>query len=270
MLKFLLLALVFGFAQAKLEGTWYTIAIAADNVEKIEKEGEMRLYDREITCEEDCKKMKVKFFVKQNGQCTETTVVGEMQEDGETYQAQFSGNNYFKPVKHTEEHVVFTVQNIDKEKKETKLIFVLGKNEKLTPEEMEKLVDFAKEKGIPPENIREIVKTDRKMLVPELTVSRRISTTEHQSLLKMIALKEAPCKGYSGWVNVNPPLSKAAFFTLEDPGGGHKPDRDNTRTSRFDVVIPLAGMGLAILVTDLELQHSSLLTILINCKSQNL
>ncbi|XP_050998720.1 odorant-binding protein 1a-like [Acomys russatus] len=160
MLKFLLLALVFGFAQAKLEGTWYTIAIAADNVEKIEKEGEMRLYDREITCEEECKKMRIKFFVKQNGQCTETTVVGEVQEDGETYQAQFSGNNYFKPVKQTEEHVVFTVQNIDKDKKETRLIFVLGKNEKLTPEEMEKLVEFAKEKGIPPENIREIVKTD--------------------------------------------------------------------------------------------------------------
>ncbi|XP_050998689.1 odorant-binding protein 1a-like, partial [Acomys russatus] len=124
MLKILLLALVFGFAQAKLEGIWYTIAIAADNVEKIEKDGEMRLYHREITCEED-----------------------------------FSGNNYFKPVKQTEEHVVFTVQNIDKEKKETKLIYVLGrKQEQLTPEEMEKLVDFAKEKGIPPENIREMVK----------------------------------------------------------------------------------------------------------------
>ncbi|KAM7339079.1 hypothetical protein ACRRTK_002563 [Alexandromys fortis] len=66
MVKFLLLALAFGLAhaQAELEGKWVTTAIAADNVDKIEAGGPLRLYVREITCTEACSKMEVTFYVK--------------------------------------------------------------------------------------------------------------------------------------------------------------------------------------------------------------
>ncbi|OBS69225.1 hypothetical protein A6R68_02234, partial [Neotoma lepida] len=85
MVKFLLLALAFGLAHAdhaKLEGNWNTIAIAADNVGKIDKEGPLRLYVREITCNKGCNEMEVTFYVNANGQCSKTKVTGYKQADG--------------------------------------------------------------------------------------------------------------------------------------------------------------------------------------------
>ncbi|KAM7339073.1 hypothetical protein ACRRTK_002557 [Alexandromys fortis] len=64
MVKFLLLALAFGLAHAEIEGKWDTIAIAADNVDKIEEEGPLRLYVRELTCSEGCNELEVTFYVK--------------------------------------------------------------------------------------------------------------------------------------------------------------------------------------------------------------
>ena len=48
----------------QLEGKWVTIAIAADNVDRIEEGGPMRLYFREVTCNEDCSQMEYTFYVK--------------------------------------------------------------------------------------------------------------------------------------------------------------------------------------------------------------
>ncbi|EGV98016.1 Ribosomal RNA-processing protein 7-like A [Cricetulus griseus] len=47
-----------------LEGDWVNIAIAADNVEKIENQGTMRLYAHQITCHEECDKLEITFYVK--------------------------------------------------------------------------------------------------------------------------------------------------------------------------------------------------------------
>nr|XP_006257037.1 odorant-binding protein 1a-like [Rattus norvegicus] len=91
MVKFLLLALAFGLAHAKLEGKWKTIAIIGDDLKKIENGGPLNLYIREITCEEECKQMKVTFCQVsilsriENEQCSLTTVTGYLQQDGETY-----------------------------------------------------------------------------------------------------------------------------------------------------------------------------------------
>ncbi|XP_003515714.3 odorant-binding protein 1a-like, partial [Cricetulus griseus] len=84
MAKILLLALAVGLAHAlnELEGDWVNIAIAADNVEKIENQGTMRLYAHQITCHEECDKLEITFYVNLNGQCSETTVIGYKQEDG--------------------------------------------------------------------------------------------------------------------------------------------------------------------------------------------
>ncbi|XP_021045165.1 odorant-binding protein 1b-like, partial [Mus pahari] len=92
MVKFLLLALAFGLAYAndyaQLQGKWKTAAILANNFDKIDKGAPLELFVREITCEEECKKMIVKFYVKNNGHCSLTTVTGYLQEDGETYKNQ--------------------------------------------------------------------------------------------------------------------------------------------------------------------------------------
>ncbi|XP_006997935.3 odorant-binding protein 1a-like [Peromyscus maniculatus bairdii] len=84
MVKFLLLALAFGLAHAhdQMEGEWVTIAIAADNVDKIELERPLRLYVRKLTCNEECSELAVTFYVNSNGQCSKTEVIGYKQADG--------------------------------------------------------------------------------------------------------------------------------------------------------------------------------------------
>ncbi|XP_052026179.1 odorant-binding protein 1a-like [Apodemus sylvaticus] len=159
MVKFLLLALAFGLAQAEIEGKWITLAIVADNVDKIEPAGEMRLYCREITCEEECKILKITFYVHENGQCSLTTVTGYLQEDGETYRTQYQGDNHYLVVKQTPENIVFYSENVDRAGRKTKLIFVLG-HKTLTHEQKDKLGEFALSKNIPPENIREVLDID--------------------------------------------------------------------------------------------------------------
>ncbi|GAB1302923.1 hypothetical protein APTSU1_001816400 [Apodemus speciosus] len=142
-----------------IEGKWKTVAIAADNVDKIEPAGEMRLYCREITCEEECKILKVTFYVHENGQCSLTTVTGYLQEDGKTYRTQYQGDNHYVVVKQTPENIVFYSENVDRARRETKLVYVVG-YEPLTPEQHQKLVDFAGSKKIPPQNIREVLDID--------------------------------------------------------------------------------------------------------------
>ncbi|XP_075813802.1 odorant-binding protein-like [Microtus pennsylvanicus] len=139
MVKFLLLALSFGLAHdhAKLEGKWVTVAIAADNVDKIEAGELLRLYVYEITCTEACSKMEVTFYVKANGQCKKTNVIGNRQEDGK-YRAKSEGDNTFGPVYITPEFIIFANQNVDRTGQTTNVIYVYGKGQTLTPEQYEK------------------------------------------------------------------------------------------------------------------------------------
>uniref|UniRef100_A0A8C2MTU9 Lipocalin/cytosolic fatty-acid binding domain-containing protein n=1 Tax=Cricetulus griseus TaxID=10029 RepID=A0A8C2MTU9_CRIGR len=157
MVKFLLLALAFGLAH--LQGKWDTIAIAANNVDKIEKEGPLRLYIREIVCNDDCSEMEVTFYVNANNQCSKTKVTGYRQADG-TYRTQYEGDNTFKPVHATPENIVFMATNVDRAGRTTKLIYVAGKGQTLTSEQHEKLVELAHEKNIPEENIHNVLATD--------------------------------------------------------------------------------------------------------------
>ncbi|XP_076775092.1 odorant-binding protein 1a-like [Arvicanthis niloticus] len=157
MVNFLLLALAFGLARA--ERKWKTVAIAASNSDKVEISGPLRIYCREITCEEECKILKVTFYVKENGQCSLTTVTGYLQEDGKTYLTLFEGENRYVIVKQTPENIVFYSENVDRASRRTKLIYVVG-HKPLTSEQRERLVSYAVEKNIPPENIRDLLETD--------------------------------------------------------------------------------------------------------------
>ncbi|KAM7339075.1 hypothetical protein ACRRTK_002559 [Alexandromys fortis] len=66
MVKFLLLALAFGLARvhAEIDGKWVTVAIAADNVKKIEEGRPLRAYLRELNCKESCDRLELTFYFK--------------------------------------------------------------------------------------------------------------------------------------------------------------------------------------------------------------
>ncbi|XP_057616589.1 odorant-binding protein-like [Chionomys nivalis] len=158
MVKFLLLALSFGLAHAEIDGKWVTVAIAADNVEKIEEGRPLRIYLRELTCKETCNRLEFTFYIKTNGQCTKTKVTGNRQEDGK-YIAQFEGDNTFGPVYITPEFTIFANHNVDRTGQTTNMIYVYGKGQPLTPEQYEKIEEFAKVQNIPRENIQDVLAT---------------------------------------------------------------------------------------------------------------
>nr|XP_048301464.1 odorant-binding protein-like [Myodes glareolus]XP_048301466.1 odorant-binding protein-like [Myodes glareolus]XP_048301467.1 odorant-binding protein-like [Myodes glareolus] len=161
MVKFLLLALAFGLAHAhaEIDGKWVTIAIAADNVNKVKEGGPLRIYLRELTCTDACNRLGVTFYIKANGQCTKTTIIGNRQEDGK-YRAQFEGDNTFGPVYATPEFTIFANHNVDRTGQTTNMIYVYGKGQPLTPEQYEKIEEFAKVQNIPKENIQDVLATD--------------------------------------------------------------------------------------------------------------
>lgn len=47
----------------QIDGEWVTTAIAADNVDKIDKGGPLRIYVRKLTCNERCLQMEITFYV---------------------------------------------------------------------------------------------------------------------------------------------------------------------------------------------------------------
>ncbi|ROV86496.1 hypothetical protein VMCG_10967 [Cytospora schulzeri] len=161
MVKFLLLALAFGLARvhAEIDGKWVTVAIAADNVKKIEEGRPLRAYLRELNCKESCDRLELTFYFKENGQCTKTKLTGNRQEDGK-YNAQYDGDNTFEPVYITPEFIIFANQNVDRTGLTTNMIYVFGKGQPLTPEQYEKIEEFAKVQNIPRENIQDILATD--------------------------------------------------------------------------------------------------------------
>ncbi|KAK7795332.1 hypothetical protein U0070_010807, partial [Myodes glareolus] len=101
-----------------LEGKWVTIAVAADNVDKIEEGGPLRFYFRELTCNEECSQMEITLYVNVNNQCSQTKITAYRQEDVE-------GDNVFKPLFATEDIIFFAGENVDRASRKTKLIFVL-------------------------------------------------------------------------------------------------------------------------------------------------
>ncbi|KAK7796221.1 hypothetical protein U0070_017415, partial [Myodes glareolus] len=139
MVKFLLLALAFGLANAhaQLEGKWFTTAIAADNADTIEEGGPLRLYARELACIEACNKLEITFYIKANDQCTKTKVVANRQADGK-YRSQckygiwelslnksivVEGDNIFSPVYATPEFIIFSCHNVNRTGRTTNLIY---------------------------------------------------------------------------------------------------------------------------------------------------
>lgn len=99
------------------------------------------------------------FYVHLNGQCQKIIIFTKHVGTG-VYNAQYEGDNSFQLVKQTDDLLVFYNENRDAEGQLSKMIFVLGKSDSLNAEQKEKLVAFAASKGIPAENIENVIATD--------------------------------------------------------------------------------------------------------------
>ena len=55
---------IYGDLLSQITGDWHSILTAADNKEKIEKEGPLRAYIRWLECIDSCSSLSIKFYAK--------------------------------------------------------------------------------------------------------------------------------------------------------------------------------------------------------------
>ncbi|XP_029420396.1 odorant-binding protein 1b-like [Nannospalax galili] len=163
MMKFLLVALVFGLfglARAKdISGVWYTVAIAADDREKIQEDKPLRMYIRRLQCYSKCQELDIIFQVQLKGQCTLTTVRGRDIGDG-VWRDEYEGENHYKLMKQTKDFIIFYNENVDAAGWKTKMIYALGKEKALDAGQTKDIEAYSGSQRIPAQNIEYVYLTD--------------------------------------------------------------------------------------------------------------
>ncbi|KAM5221082.1 lipocalin Cav p 3.0101-like [Ctenodactylus gundi] len=160
-MQIVLLALVFGLAAcqeaidfSKVSGEWKTVAVAADNLDKISPGGDLRVYLRRLDClDAQCTQLKVTFYAQENDECQKFEVVGTNNGNG-VYEGDYSGKNYFSILGHKDDMIAFVNRNVDEAGRKTKMILVAGKRDNLSEEEQSQLITVLHQKRIPLANAR--------------------------------------------------------------------------------------------------------------------
>ncbi|XP_043315957.1 allergen Bos d 2-like isoform X1 [Cervus elaphus] len=143
---------------SEITGNWYTIYMAADNKEKIEEGGPLRVYFRRFECIDNCEKLSISFILTNYDSCTLITVVAQRGE-GNVYHVDYMGKNSVQLIPVSQTMLVFYAQNFDGEKT-TKVTYAVGKGDSLSQEDIQKYEEMNNEKGIPNENTEDGAHTD--------------------------------------------------------------------------------------------------------------
>uniref|UniRef100_A0A8C6EFC3 Lipocalin/cytosolic fatty-acid binding domain-containing protein n=1 Tax=Moschus moschiferus TaxID=68415 RepID=A0A8C6EFC3_MOSMO len=144
---------------SKIPGEWRTIYAAADNKEKIVEGGPLRDYYRRIECIDDCEYLSITFYDKDDGTCLLLTEVAKRQE-GYVYVIEYKGSNTLEVIHASQNMLVTYVENDDGEKI-TKMTEGLARGTSFTQEELQKYQELNSERGIPNENIENVIETGK-------------------------------------------------------------------------------------------------------------
>ncbi|XP_071069520.1 lipocalin Cav p 2.0101-like [Dasypus novemcinctus] len=162
-MKILLLSLVLGLVcaeeQQTFSGTWNTIYLAADNIDKIEEDGPLRGYVRSVVQDSTGETMSFDFYVKDDGVCQKHTAEGRRIGENQ-YGLQFRGENIVELVFAESDAMMFYVVNVDENGQTTHLTEIIAKGNDVSPEESQKFEEETIKKGIPKENILKVSNTD--------------------------------------------------------------------------------------------------------------
>ncbi|XP_043314560.1 LOW QUALITY PROTEIN: allergen Bos d 2-like [Cervus canadensis] len=134
-----------------------TIYLAADNKDKIVEGGSLRGYYRQIECINDCEYLSITAYDKDDGTCLLLKEVAKRKE-GYVYVIEYAGANTLELIHVSENMLVTYVENYDGEKI-TKMTEGLGKGTSYT-QELQKYQELNSERGIPTENIDNVIETD--------------------------------------------------------------------------------------------------------------
>ncbi|XP_065772120.1 allergen Bos d 2-like [Muntiacus reevesi] len=149
-------------APAELDPTqitadWRSILTAADNKEKIEEGGPLRVYMRRLECTENCSSIAIKFYVKFQDACFPLNIVAERK--GEVYRTGYMGANFFELIPISDNALAIYSENFDGVTT-TKVTHLLAIGDGVTQEEIQQYEELNKEWGIPTENVEDLTGTD--------------------------------------------------------------------------------------------------------------
>nr|XP_038965251.1 alpha-2u globulin PGCL4 isoform X1 [Rattus norvegicus] len=142
----------------KLNGDWFSIVVASDKREKIEENGSMRVFVQHIDVLENS--LGFTFRIKENGVCTEFSLVADKTaKDGE-YFVEYDGENTFTILKTDyDNYVMFHLVNVNNG--ETfQLMELYGRTKDLSSDIKEKFAKLCVAHGITRDNIIDLTKTD--------------------------------------------------------------------------------------------------------------
>ncbi|XP_066223512.1 major allergen Equ c 1-like [Saccopteryx leptura] len=148
------------FDTSKVSGKWYTVMLASDVKEKIEENGNLRIYVESIQKMPN-NSLFAKFLTKENGKCVEFPLIGKPTKRNGIYSTIYDGFNLFHIVEAVySEYVIFYLLNF-KNNKVTQFMELYGRKPDLSPTIKKRFEEIGREQGIPKENILDVTNGDR-------------------------------------------------------------------------------------------------------------
>ncbi|XP_028635742.1 major urinary protein 20-like [Grammomys surdaster] len=147
------------FDVQKINGDWYTISVASDEREKIEEDGSMRVFVKDIHVLENS--LAFKFHTIVNRECTELFLVANKTERAGEYSVNYDGHKTFTiPRTDYDIYIIFDVVNA-KDEETFQVMQLLGREPDLSSDIKEKFADLCEKHGIVRENIIDLTNSNR-------------------------------------------------------------------------------------------------------------
>ncbi|XP_021010029.1 major urinary protein 6 isoform X2 [Mus caroli] len=147
------------FNVEKINGEWYTVILASDKREKIEDNGNFRLFLEHIHVLENS--LALKFHIVRDEECSEISMVADKTEKAGEYSVTYDGFNTFTILKTDYDNFIMT-HLINKKNGETfQLMGLYGREPDLSSDIKERFAQLCEEHGILRENIIDLSNAKR-------------------------------------------------------------------------------------------------------------
>ncbi|XP_066218861.1 lipocalin Can f 6.0101-like [Saccopteryx leptura] len=148
------------FDMSKVSGEWYTIMVASDVREKIEENGNLRIFV-ENTQELANSSLLFTFQRKENEECVHFTILLHPTQMNGVYSTIYDGYDLFNMVEGDyNEYLINYVSNF-KNDKETQYMELFGRKPDVSPKLKKRFEELCLKQGIPKENILDVTNADR-------------------------------------------------------------------------------------------------------------
>ncbi|XP_052518772.1 odorant-binding protein-like [Budorcas taxicolor] len=144
---------------SEISGEWRIHYIASSNTEKTGENGPFNVYLRSIKFDDIGDSLVFHFFVKNNGECIESSVSGRRIANN-VYVAEYAGANEFHFILVSDDGLIVNTENVDETGNRTRLIGLLGKEDDVDDHDLERFLEEVRKLGIPEENIVDFTKGD--------------------------------------------------------------------------------------------------------------